>query len=159
MQLQSLIIKPVQRIAKYGLLIEKVLSETTRAGLHNEVPSLKEACSQMDVVVKTVEDMMVLLRSLHDFSGEITAQGNLLLQGALNCSIDAGQKQRELQVFLFQQIIIFADIQKPKSQYAHPIYKYRTHIQVNRSIMGNMWHNTYVTPFIIDSLITCIWNG
>ncbi|XP_034481453.1 triple functional domain protein isoform X1 [Drosophila innubila] len=141
--LSTLIITPVQRIMKYGLLIKQLLRETTLAGLHNEVPSLMEAYSQMDVVVKTVNDMMVVLRSLHDFDGEITAQGNLLLQGTLNCSIDAGQKQRELQVFLFQQIIIFADIQKPKSQFTDPIYKYRTHIQLNHMHLERIKESDY----------------
>ncbi|KAM8710186.1 hypothetical protein ACLKA7_016907 [Drosophila subpalustris] len=143
LDLSTLIIKPVQRIAKYGLLIKQLLRETNRAGLHNEVPSLMEAYQQMDIVVKTVNDMMVVLRSLHDFDGEITAQGNLLLQGALNCSIDAGQKQRELQVFLFQQIIIFADIQKAKSQYTDPIYKYRTHIQLNHMHLERLKESDY----------------
>ncbi|KAH8365464.1 hypothetical protein KR093_001054 [Drosophila rubida] len=143
LNLSDLIIKPVQRITKYGLIIDQLLRETKRAGLHNEVPSLMEAYKQMRVVVKTVDDMMVVLRSLHDFDGEITAQGNLLLQGTLQCSIDAGQKQRELQVFLFQQIIIFADIQKGKTQYSNPIYKYRTHIQLNHMQLERIKESDY----------------
>ncbi|XP_064541124.1 triple functional domain protein isoform X2 [Drosophila montana] len=131
MDLSTLIITPVQRITKYVLLIEQILRETKRAGLHHEVPALMKARDQMRDVVKKVDDMMDVLRGLQDFDGEITAQGNLLHQGTLTCAIDAGQKQRELQVFLFQQIIIFADIQKAKTQYTSPIYKYRTHIQLN----------------------------
>lgn len=131
LQLSNLIIKPVQRITKYELLINEVLKETQRAGLHNEEVPLTEAYEHMKEIVKKVNDMMVVLRSLQDFDGELTAQGNLYMQGSLNCSIDASQKQRELQVFLFQQIMIFADIQKPKTQYSSPIFKYRTHIQVN----------------------------
>lgn len=120
----------MQRITKYELLIKELLRETNRAGLHKEAVVLQEAYLHMKDVVKTVNDMMVVLRCLQDFDGEITAQGNLCMQGTLNCSIDASQKQRELQVFLFQQIIIFADIQKAKTQFTSPTYKYRTHIQV-----------------------------
>lgn len=125
-----MIIKPVQRITKYELLIKEIIKATEGAGLYKEVPMLQEAYQQMKVVVKTVNDMMVVLRSLQDFDGEITAQGSLLMQGPMNCVVDAAQKHRELQVFLFQQIIIFADIEKTKNQYASPIFKYRSHIQV-----------------------------
>ncbi|XP_030560758.1 triple functional domain protein isoform X2 [Drosophila novamexicana] len=144
MDLSTLIITPVQRITKYGLLIEQILRETKRAGLHNEVPALMKAWDQMKDVVKKVDDMMDVLRGLQDFDGEITAQGNLLLQGTLTCAIDAGQKQRELQVFLFQQIMIFADIQKAKTQYTSPIYKYRTHIQLNHMQLEPVKEGDYI---------------
>lgn len=121
----------MQRITKYVLLINEILRETKRAGLQNEVATLMKASEQMKDVVKKVNDMMMVLRGLQDFEGELTAQGNLFLQGTLTCAIDAGQKQRELQVFLFQQVIIFADIQKQKTQFSSPVFKYRTHIQVS----------------------------
>ncbi|EDV95637.1 GH15671 [Drosophila grimshawi] len=130
--LSALIITPVQRITKYGLLINEILKQTERAGLHNEVATLIAAYEQMNDVVKKVDDMMMVLRGLQDFDGEITAQGNLLLHGTLTCAIDgAGQKQRDWKVFLFQQIIIFAEIQKLKTPYSNPLFKYRTHIQLN----------------------------
>lgn len=122
----------MQRITKYELLIKEIIKATEGAGLYKEVPMLQEAYQQMKVVVKAVNDMMVVLRSLQDFEGEITAQGNLLMQGPMSCVVEAGQKQRELQMFLFQQIIIFADIEKAKNQYSSPTYKYRSHIQVRK---------------------------
>ncbi|XP_017104004.2 rho guanine nucleotide exchange factor 25 isoform X4 [Drosophila bipectinata] len=138
MCLSDLIIKPVQRITKYELLIKEIIKATEGAGLYKEVPMLQEAYQQMKVVVKAVNDMMVVLRSLQDFEGEITAQGNLLMQGPMNCVVDAGQKQRELQMFLFQQIIIFADIEKAKNQYSSPTFKYRSHIQLNHMQMKEL---------------------
>ncbi|XP_033241427.1 triple functional domain protein isoform X1 [Drosophila pseudoobscura] len=138
LDLSNLIIKPVQRITKYELLIKEIIKATEAAGLYKEVPMLQEAYQHMKVVVKTVNDMMVVLRSLQDFDGEITAQGSLLMQGPLNCLVDAGQKHRELQVFLFQQIIIFADIEKAKNQYSSPTFKYRSHIQLNHMQMKEL---------------------
>ncbi|XP_022225025.2 rho guanine nucleotide exchange factor 25 isoform X3 [Drosophila obscura] len=138
LDLSNLIIKPVQRITKYELLIKEIIKATEAAGLYKEVPMLQEAYQHMKVVVKTVNDMMVVLRSLQDFDGEITAQGSLLMQGPLNCLVDAGQKQRELQVFLFQQIVIFADIEKAKNQYSSPTFKYRSHIQLNHMQMKEL---------------------
>ncbi|XP_030386253.1 rho guanine nucleotide exchange factor 25-like isoform X3 [Scaptodrosophila lebanonensis] len=144
MDLSNLIIKPVQRITKYELLIKEITKATESAGLHKEVVILKEAYQQMKVVVKTVNDMMLVLRGLQDFDGEITAQGNLILQGPLTCVNDATQKQRELQVFLFQQIIIFADIEKVKTQFSNPTFKYRSHIQVNKMQMKERGDNSFL---------------
>ncbi|XP_016988483.1 rho guanine nucleotide exchange factor 25-like isoform X4 [Drosophila rhopaloa] len=138
LDLSNLIIKPVQRITKYELLIKELIRATEGAGLYKEVPMLQEAYQQMKVVVKTVNDMMVVLRSLQDFDGEITAQGSLLMQGPMNCLVDASQKHREFQVFLFQQIIIFADIEKAKNQFSSPTFKYRSHIQLNHMQMKEL---------------------
>ncbi|ALC42942.1 trio [Drosophila busckii] len=143
LDLSSLLIMPVQRIPRYEMMIDNILKHTTRACLKAEMESLTAARDQIKIVAKTVNDMMEVLRSLQDFDGEITAQGNLLLQGNLNCVIDAGQKQRELKVFLFQQIIIFADIQKAKTQYSNPVYKYRTHIQLNHIHLQTLRENEY----------------
>ncbi|XP_017059670.1 rho guanine nucleotide exchange factor 25 isoform X3 [Drosophila ficusphila] len=131
LDLSNLIIKPVQRITKYELLIKEIIKYTEGAGLYKEVPMLQEAYQQMKVVVNAVNEMMVVLRSLKDFDGELSAQGSLLMQGPMSCLVDAAQKQRELQVFLFQQIIIFADVEKAKGQYTDPVFKYRSHIQLN----------------------------
>lgn len=77
---------------------------------------------------------------LQKFEGKITAQGKLLLHGPLLCmeaNISADRntsitpKPRELQVFLFEQNIIFSDIVGKKTQFTNPAYIYRTHIQVN----------------------------
>lgn len=76
---------------------------------------------------------------LQKFEGKITAQGKLLLHGPLLCIEGANSadrnssivpKPRELQVFLFEQNIIFSDIVGKKTQFTNPSYIYKTHIQV-----------------------------
>lgn len=83
--------------------------------------------------------MMDLFR-LQKFDGKITAQGNLLLHGPLLCTETASNfernsslaiKPRELQVFLFQQSIIFSEIVGKKTQFVNPSYIYKNHIQVS----------------------------
>ncbi|XP_017066377.1 kalirin isoform X4 [Drosophila eugracilis] len=159
LDLSNLIIKPVQRITKYELLIKEIIKATEGAGLYDEIPMLQEAYQQMRVVVKTVNDMTVVLRSLQDFDGEITAQGSLLMQGSMNCLVDAAQKQRELQVFLFQQIIIFADIEKAKNQFSSPVFKYRSHIQLNHMQMKELGDCRFqirsTDPKIAEMTIIC----
>lgn len=76
---------------------------------------------------------------LQKFEGSITAQGKLLLHGPLMCvegvsNIDRNSsivaKPRELQVFLFEQSIIFSDIIGKKTQFTNPAYIYKNQIQV-----------------------------
>lgn len=76
---------------------------------------------------------------LQKFEGKITAQGNLLLHGPLLCTEGANNaernssvviKPRELQVFLFQQSIIFSEIVGKKTPFVNPCYVYKNHIQV-----------------------------
>lgn len=88
---------------------------------------------------------------LQNFSGKITAQGNLLMHGPLCCEVidpnssttssdsssrnsssgSNSQKPKELQVFLFDQSIIFSEIVGKKTQFQNPAYIYKLHIQVS----------------------------
>ena len=66
--------------------------------------------------------------------GKIVAQGKLLLHGPLLCTDDPpsgpSYKLKEMTVFLFEQIIIFADTVGKKTQFTSPVYVYKAHIQV-----------------------------
>ncbi|XP_037933419.1 triple functional domain protein isoform X2 [Teleopsis dalmanni] len=151
--LGDLLIKPVQRITKYELLLKEITKQTRRAGLFDEVASMEESYQVMKIVCKAVNDTMVL-RRLEKFDGKITAQGKLLLHGTLNCIEDARnnersasmiQKPRELQVFLLEQSIIFADINThKKTQFSSPTYTYRSHIQVNKMQLEELPNNRFL---------------
>ncbi|KAK9877206.1 hypothetical protein WA026_016953 [Henosepilachna vigintioctopunctata] len=137
LQLCDLLIKPVQRIMKYQLMLKDILKYTERAGLTAEAEQLKMAYEIMVIVPKEANDMMDVGR-LQGFDGKITAQGKLLLHGLVTCSDLPGSnnttvgKNKELQVFLFEQSIIFSDIVGKKTQFTSPQYFYRAHIQVNK---------------------------
>lgn len=151
---------------KYELLIKDILKHTKRAGLTAEAEELKKALDIMKVSVlpinlnnklkniflqiipKAANDMMNVGR-LQKFEGKITAQGKLLLHGTLICvetnnSVDRNassiQKPKELQVFLFEQNIIFSDIVGKKTQFTNPTYIYKSHIQV-REILFKIKRN------------------
>ncbi|XP_062699615.1 triple functional domain protein-like isoform X2 [Aedes albopictus] len=133
--LGDMLIKPVQRIMKYELLLKDILKHTQRAGLTEEIPGLKDAMHIMRVVPKAANDMMDVGR-LQKFEGKITAQGKLLLHGPLYCVEGASssdknsynaQKPKELHVFLFEQNIIFAEIVGKKTQFTSPSYIYKAH--------------------------------
>lgn len=97
------------------------------------------------IVPKAANDMMDVGR-LQKFEGSITAQGKLLLHGPLMCvegvsNIDRNSsivtKPRELQVFLFEQSIIFSDIIGKKTQFTNPSYIYKNQIQVKKKILAS----------------------
>ncbi|XP_018907690.2 triple functional domain protein isoform X1 [Bemisia tabaci] len=134
LQICDLLIKPVQRITKYQLLLRDLYKYAERAGLAAEVKSLQEATRVMQVVPKNANDMMDVGR-LQGFDGKITAQGKLLLHGVLVCAenpLPGTFKGKELQVFLFEQNIIFSEAVGKKTQFTSPVYIYKAHIQVNK---------------------------
>jgi len=118
LQLPDLLIKPVQRITKYQLLLNEIYKYTLKAGLEKEAEDLKKAVHVMHVVPKAANDMMNVGR-LQGFDGKITAQGKLLLQGtlfvsdikesAINATSISNLKLKERQVFLFEQIVILSE--------------------------------------------------
>ena len=66
--------------------------------------------------------------------GKITAQGKLLLHGQLYCTTELSKlpskEFKELQVFLFEQAIIFSEIVGKRTQFIQPVFIYKAHIQV-----------------------------
>lgn len=111
LQLNDLLIKPVQRIMKYQLLLKDFLKYYSRAGMDTE--ELERAVEVMCFVPKRCNDMMTLGR-LRGFEGKLTAQGKLLSQDTFWVTEpEAGgllsSRGRERRVFLFEQIVIFSE--------------------------------------------------
>ncbi|XP_050432765.1 triple functional domain protein isoform X1 [Adelges cooleyi] len=136
LQLCDILIKPVQRIMKYQLLLRDMYKYTERARLAEEMEALQMAMQVMKVVPKAANDMMDVGR-LQGFDGKITAQGKLLLHGLLMCAEgpspnNSRSAAKELHVFLFEQSIIFSEEVGKKTQFTNPVYVYKAHIQVNK---------------------------
>lgn len=134
LQLPDLLIKPVQRLMKYQLLLRDIHKHTERAGLHQEAEAIKKALNIMIVVPKAANDMMNVGR-LQGFDGKIMAQGKLLLYGPLMCCEGPSAhnfRGKELMVFLFEQSIIFSESGRKKNQFSNPVYAYKSHLQVNK---------------------------
>jgi len=151
----DLLIKPVQRITKYQLLLRDLVRHTEkgldilgrnsaedstslttndqlRASLQDEVETLSRALHIMTIVPKMANDMMMVGR-LQGFDGKITAQGKLLLHGQLYCCTELSKKEfKEFQVFLFEQAIIFSEIVGKRTQFIQPVFIYKAHIQMNK---------------------------
>ncbi|XP_023330642.1 triple functional domain protein isoform X4 [Eurytemora carolleeae] len=135
LRLTDLLIKPIQRLTKYHMLLEAILKHSQRANLTLEAKALEQAFKVMTVVPNQANDMMDIGR-LQGFEGKIVAQGKLLLRGPLLCTDDPSSSPnhrfREMTVFLFEQIIIFAETVGKKTQFTSPVYTYKAHFQVNK---------------------------
>ncbi|KAE9550054.1 hypothetical protein FO519_006733 [Halicephalobus sp. NKZ332] len=135
--LTDLLIKPVQRIQKYQLLMKDILKYTERAG--DSMEKLKKGFEVMCVVPKACDDMMQVGR-LQNFDGNLNAQGKLLFQGLLQiseCSPSQPFKGKERIVFLFEQSAIIADSIPKRNEFSSPTYIFKNQIMVNKMVLEN----------------------
>lgn len=142
LNLADLLIKPVQRIMKYQLILKDILKYTERAGL--DATQLRKAYEVMCVVPKDANDMMQFGR-LQGYTGKITAVGKLLLQDTLLVAEMSGGgssskgnqlKFKERRVFLFEQIILFSEMtEKKRGNIVSAYYLFKNSLKVNKMSM------------------------
>ncbi|XP_017309827.2 triple functional domain protein isoform X3 [Ictalurus punctatus] len=131
LQITDLLIKPVQRIMKYQLLLKDFLKFSKKAGLDSL--DLERAVEVMCIVPKRCNDMMNVGR-LQGFDGKIVAQGRLLLQDTFMVSDSDGGllgRMKERRVFLFEQIVIFSEPLDKKRGFSMPGFLYKNGIKVS----------------------------
>ncbi|XP_044203979.1 rho guanine nucleotide exchange factor 25 isoform X3 [Thunnus albacares] len=131
LQLNDLLIKPVQRIMKYQLLLKDFLKYYNKAG--RDVEELQRAVEVMCFVPKRCNDMMNVGR-LQGFEGKITAQGKLLQQDTFSVSEQEGgflSRAKERRVFLFEQLVIFSEPIDKKKGFSLPGYTFKNSIKVS----------------------------
>uniref|UniRef100_A0A2K6N6A0 Kalirin RhoGEF kinase n=1 Tax=Rhinopithecus bieti TaxID=61621 RepID=A0A2K6N6A0_RHIBE len=131
--LSDFLIKPIQRITKYQLLLKDFLRYSEKAGL--ECSDIEKAVELMCLVPKRCNDMMNLGR-LQGFEGTLTAQGKLLQQDTFYViELDAGMQSRtkERRVFLFEQIVIFSELLRKGS--LTPGYMFKRSIKMNYLVL------------------------
>ncbi|XP_060749421.1 rho guanine nucleotide exchange factor 25 isoform X1 [Tachysurus vachellii] len=131
LQLNDLLIKPVQRIMKYQLLLKDFLKYYTKAGMDTE--DLEKAVEVMCFVPKRCNDMMNVGR-LQGFEGKITAQGKLLQQDTFTVTEQDSSflsRPKERRVFLFEQIVIFSEPIDRKKGFSIPGYIFKNSIKMS----------------------------
>lgn len=142
LSLSDLLIKPVQRIMKYQLILKDILKYTERAGLDST--ALRKAYGVMCIVPKDANDMMQFGR-LQGFDGKITAVGKLLLQDTLLVAEMTASgtgpkgkdvKFKERRVFMFEQMILFSEMtEKKRGNHTNAHYLYKNCLKVNKMSM------------------------
>ncbi|XP_029689850.1 rho guanine nucleotide exchange factor 25 isoform X1 [Takifugu rubripes] len=131
LQLNDLLIKPVQRIMKYQLLLKDFLKYYTKAGMDTE--ELEKAVEVMCFVPKRCNDMMNVGR-LQGFEGKITALGKLLQQDTFTVTEQDSSfmsRAKERRVFLFEQLVIFSEPIDKKKGFSLPGYIFKSSIKVS----------------------------
>uniref|UniRef100_A0A673HK75 non-specific serine/threonine protein kinase n=1 Tax=Sinocyclocheilus rhinocerous TaxID=307959 RepID=A0A673HK75_9TELE len=112
LQITDLLIKPVQRIMKYQLLLKDFLKFSKKVGI----------------------DSVELEVSVLNVFGKIIAQGRLLLQDTFMVAEPDGgllNRMKERRVFLFEQIVIFSEPLDKKRGFSMPGYLYKYSIKVS----------------------------
>ncbi|XP_059088154.1 triple functional domain protein-like isoform X1 [Tigriopus californicus] len=157
LRLTDLLIKPIQRLTKYHMLLEAILKYSHRAGLTEEATAIAKAFHVMTVVPNQANDMMDIGR-LQGFEGKITAQGKLLYRGPLVCLDNFSQssqngpaKMKPFTVFLFEQIMIFSETVGKKTQFTSPVYVYKAHFLVNKMALDEKSDDGDPAKFVIRS--------
>ncbi|XP_016895183.1 kalirin-like isoform X1 [Cynoglossus semilaevis] len=128
LSISDFLIKPIQRITKYQLLLKDFLKFSTKAGMDCE--QIEKAVDLMSQVPKLCNDMMNLGR-LQGYEGKLTNQGKLLQQETFFVTEqDAGvlSRSKERRVFLFEQIVIFSELLRKGS--STPRYQFKKSIKV-----------------------------
>ncbi|XP_073708787.1 kalirin RhoGEF kinase b isoform X2 [Garra rufa] len=129
LSISDYLIKPIQRITKYQLLLKDFLKYSTKAGL--DCKETEKAVELMSLVPKQCNDMMNLGR-LQGYEGKLTAQGKLLQQDTFFVTEqDSGvlSRSKERRVFLFEQIVIFSELLRKGS--STPGYQFKKSIKVS----------------------------
>uniref|UniRef100_A0A8C9XG71 non-specific serine/threonine protein kinase n=1 Tax=Sander lucioperca TaxID=283035 RepID=A0A8C9XG71_SANLU len=123
--LSDFLIKPIQRITKYQLLLKVTFY------VHYSLWLLQKAVDLMSQVPKLCNDMMNLGR-LQGYEGKLTCQGKLLQQETFFVTEqDTGvlSRSKERRVFLFEQIVIFSELLRKGS--STPGYQFKKSIKVS----------------------------
>ncbi|XP_008436614.1 kalirin isoform X2 [Poecilia reticulata] len=126
--ISDFLIKPIQRITKYQLLLKDYLKYSSKAGV--DCKQIEKAVELMSEVPKLCNDMMNLGR-LQGYEGNLANQGKLLQQETFFVTEqDAGvlSRSKERRVFLFEQIVIFSELLRKGS--STPGYQFKKSIKV-----------------------------
>ncbi|XP_065353804.1 guanine nucleotide exchange factor DBS-like isoform X3 [Cloeon dipterum] len=133
--LGAYLLKPVQRITKYQLLLKDLLRYSE--DLPNCLKELQSALDCMLVVLKCVNDSMHQI-SITGFWGNLMEQGELLMQGQFNMWVENKKDRlRELrlkpmqrQIFLYEKSILFCKRVGREPDTA--TYQFKTFLQMSQ---------------------------
>ena len=136
LDLSSYLLKPVQRIMKYHLILEKLLKYTPERSPKRRM-ELQDALNIMERVPRYANDAIHLM-GLEGFNGDFETLGQLLLQENFLCFINAQKKGTPRQIFIFENAVLFSKpvAVKPSSKRGTicqaPKYSYKNHYLISQ---------------------------
>ncbi|XP_071091889.1 puratrophin-1-like isoform X2 [Haliotis cracherodii] len=119
MDLASYLLKPVQRMGKYALLLKQILKVCPETEL--EYPDLKAAEEMVKFQLRHGNDLLAM-DSLRECDVNLQEQGRLLRQDEF--LVWQGRKKSLRRVFLFEDLILFSKTKRGRQGH-HDIYVYK----------------------------------
>ncbi|RZB40169.1 guanine nucleotide exchange factor DBS-like, partial [Asbolus verrucosus] len=134
--LAAYLLKPVQRITKYQLLLKDLLRYSEEG---KNCKELQQALDCMLVVLKCVNDSMHQI-SITGFPVDLSQQGDLLLQGSFSVWVENKRdlrlrlKPMRRHIFLYQKSILFCKPTSKSSSSPHnkATYQFKHYLQMSQ---------------------------
>ncbi|XP_019856098.1 PREDICTED: triple functional domain protein-like [Amphimedon queenslandica] len=136
--LNSFLIKPIQRITKYQLLIKDMIKYSSKAP--QALRDLQTGLSIMLQVLKSLNDSLHVV-GLKGFPGALVEQGRLLVHDPFQVwemghSRNILSRSHERHVFLFEKVLIFSKKKEEQTQQKHKenksnSYFYKNHLHLS----------------------------
>ncbi|XP_076331364.1 puratrophin-1-like isoform X2 [Tachypleus tridentatus] len=127
MDLSSYLLKPVQRMGKYALLLKQLLKECPEK--NSEYQDLKAAEEMVHFQLRHGNDLLAM-DALRDCDVNVKEQGRLLRQGEF--IVWQGRSRKSLRrVFLFEDLILFSKARQDFNQKGQEIYQYKHSIKTS----------------------------
>ncbi|XP_037046123.1 uncharacterized protein LOC119081363 isoform X4 [Bradysia coprophila] len=131
--LAAYLLKPVQRITKYQLLLKDLLRFTDSGTCAKE---LQKALDCMLIVLKCVNDSMHQI-AITGFPADLTQQGELLLQDSFQVWTESKKdlrlrlKTQQRHIFLYQKAMLFCK-QAAKTAHSKSTYQFKHHLKMSQ---------------------------
>ncbi|KAG4067433.1 hypothetical protein HA402_009670 [Bradysia odoriphaga] len=136
MDLASYLLKPVQRMGKYALLLQQLMKAVTSV----QGPVLQEISEDVEELQRAEEMVRFQLRhgndllamdSLRDCDVNVKEQGRLLRQNEFLVWQGRGGKKTLRQVFLFEELVLFSKARRFPDHKNLDIYLYKNSIKTS----------------------------
>ncbi|XP_017837143.1 uncharacterized protein LOC108596153 isoform X6 [Drosophila busckii] len=131
--LAAYLLKPVQRITKYQLLLKDLLKFSDSGSCTKE---LQKALDCMLIVLKCVNDSMHQV-AITGFPTDLAQLGELLLQDSFQVWTESKKdirlriKPQQRHIFLYQKSLLFCK-QTPKTSHSKSTYQFKHHLKMSQ---------------------------
>ncbi|XP_030060878.1 puratrophin-1 [Microcaecilia unicolor] len=119
MDLASYLLKPIQRMSKYALLLKDLIKECSEVQ-EQELSSLRAAGEMVKFQLRHGNDLLAM-DTIRDCDVNLKEQGQLVRQDEF--TVWLGRKKCQRHVFLFEDLILFSKPKKVEGGYDAFIYK------------------------------------